>query len=60
MAGDSADLLAITLVDAQVDLNPHQVDAAFFALSKGVVLAAEIGLDTTEPVLHDLFGEGRV
>ena len=31
MGADSADMLAATLVDAQVDLNPHQVDAALFA-----------------------------
>ena len=51
MFGDSADLLASTLVDAQVDLNPHQVDAAFFAfespLSKGVIFADEVGLGKT-------------
>ena len=51
VAGDSADLLASTLVDAQVDLNPHQVDAALFAfrspLSKGVILADEVGLGKT-------------
>ena len=51
MSGDSADLLASTLVDAQVDLNPHQVDAALFAfespLSKGVILADEVGLGKT-------------
>lgn len=37
------DSLATTLVDAQVDLNPHQVDAVLFAcknpLSKSVILA---------------------
>ena len=26
MGADSADMLASTLVDAQVDLNPHQVE----------------------------------
>lgn len=40
-----------TLVDAQVDLNPHQVDAALFAfsspLSKGALLADEVGLGKT-------------
>lgn len=45
---DSIDRLAIALVDAQADLNPHQVDAALFALrprlSKGVLLADEVGL----------------
>jgi adenine-specific DNA-methyltransferase len=39
------------LVDAQVDLNPHQVDAALFAfrspLSKGALLADEVGLGKT-------------
>src|SRR4029079_10539496 len=43
--------LAGALVDAQVDLNPHQVDAALFAfrspLSKGALLADEVGLGTT-------------
>ena len=47
----SADMLATTLVDAQVDLNPHQVEAALFAfhspLSKGVILADEVGLGKT-------------
>jgi adenine-specific DNA-methyltransferase len=40
-----------TLVDAQVDLNPHQVDAALFAfsspLSRGALLADEVGLGKT-------------
>lgn len=48
---DSADRLAGALVDAQVDLNPHQVDAALFAfqspLSKGAILADEVGLGKT-------------
>jgi superfamily II DNA/RNA helicase len=43
--------LAGTLLDAQVDLNPHQVEAALFAfkspLSKGAVLADEVGLGKT-------------
>jgi len=51
MNADSPDMLATTLVDAQVDLNPHQVDAALFAfhspLSKGVILADEVGLGKT-------------
>ena len=49
--GGSMDALATTLIDAQVDLNPHQVDAALFAcknpLSKGVILADEVGLGKT-------------
>lgn len=43
--------LASTLVDSQVDLNPHQVEAALFAcanpLSRGVILADEVGLGKT-------------
>ena len=38
-------------MDAQFDLNPHQVDAALFAfrnpLNKGVLLADEVGLGKT-------------
>lgn len=50
-ASDSIESLASTLVDSQVDLNPHQVDAALFAcqnpLSRGVILADEVGLGKT-------------
>ncbi|MBF0269948.1 MAG: DEAD/DEAH box helicase family protein [Alphaproteobacteria bacterium] len=46
-----AEKLASALLDAQVDLNPHQVEAALFAfkspLSKGAVLADEVGLGKT-------------
>ena len=45
------DGLAQSLSAARVDLNPHQVDAAMFALrsplSKGVLLADEVGLGKT-------------
>jgi len=48
---DSVEKLAVALVDAQVDLNPHQVDAALFAfkspLSTGALLADEVGLGKT-------------
>lgn len=41
----------MALFDASVDLNPHQIEAALFAirtpLSKGVVLADEVGLGKT-------------
>jgi len=41
----------VALMDAQVDLNPHQVEAALFAfkspLSKGAILADEVGLGKT-------------
>ena len=47
----SIESLAGPLLDAQVDLNPHQVDAALFAcrnpLSRGVILADEVGLGKT-------------
>jgi len=47
----SDERLASALADAQVDLNPHQIDAALFAfrspLSRGVLLADEVGLGKT-------------
>lgn len=50
-SSDNIQKLASTLVDAQVDLNPHQVEAALFAfrspLSKGAILADEVGLGKT-------------
>lgn len=50
-ASDNADKLTRALVEAKVDLNPHQVDAALFAfktpLSKGAILADEVGLGKT-------------
>ncbi|HET8524881.1 MAG TPA: SNF2-related protein, partial [Thermomicrobiales bacterium] len=50
-APDSLDKLASAVAGAQVDLNPHQVDAALFAfkspLSKGALLADEVGLGKT-------------
>src|SRR3989442_11297850 len=48
---DSDEKLAGAVAGAQVDLNPHQVDAALFAfnspLSKGALLADEVGLGKT-------------
>jgi superfamily II DNA/RNA helicase len=45
------DRLSMALFDACVDLNPHQIEAALFALrsplSKGVILADEVGLGKT-------------
>lgn len=50
-SSDSMEKLAGAFVDAQVDLNPHQVEAALFAfkspLSKGALLADEVGLGKT-------------
>ena len=49
-AGD-AEKLSRSLLDATVDLNPHQVEAALFAfrspLSRGAILADEVGLGKT-------------
>lgn len=43
--------LSMSLFDATVDLNPHQIEAALFALnsplSKGAILADEVGLGKT-------------
>jgi ERCC4-related helicase len=48
---DSVEKLSATLMDARVDLNPHQIEAALFAfqspLSKGAILADEVGLGKT-------------
>ena len=50
-AADSVEKLASALSDAQVALNPHQIEAALFAfrspLSKGAILADEVGLGKT-------------
>ena len=43
--------LSQSLFDAKIDLNPHQIEAALFALknplSKGVIMADEVGLGKT-------------
>ncbi len=48
---DGIEKISRSLFDAAVDLNPHQIDAALFALksplSKGVILADEVGLGKT-------------
>lgn len=50
-ASDDVEKLAAVLADAQVDLNPHQVEAVLFAFrspfSKGAILADEVGLGKT-------------
>src|SRR6266849_9303459 len=50
-SSDSMEKLAGAVAGAQVDLNPHQVDAALFAfnspLSRGALLADEVGLGKT-------------
>jgi ERCC4-related helicase len=50
-SSDSSEKFGATLMDAQVELNPHQVEAALFAFkspySKGAILADEVGLGKT-------------
>ncbi len=65
-AAGSMEKFAGTLVDAQVDLNPHQVEAALFAfkspLSSGAILADEVGLGKTIEaglVLSQKWAEGK-
>ena len=64
--GGEVDRLGNSLFDASVDLNPHQIDAALFALQnplvKGVVLADEVGLGKTieaSLVMAQLWAERR-
>jgi adenine-specific DNA-methyltransferase len=53
LRGSGGDIAALSrsIANARVDLNPHQVDAAMFALrspfSNGVILADEVGLGKT-------------
>ena len=50
-SSDSVEKFTSVLADAQVDLNPHQVEAALFAFrspfSHGAILADEVGLGKT-------------
>jgi len=50
-ANASLDQLTATIAGSRLDLNPHQIDAALFALrsplSQGVMLADEVGLGKT-------------
>ncbi|HYV44805.1 MAG TPA: SNF2-related protein [Myxococcaceae bacterium] len=65
-AGDGTTRLASALSEARVDLNPHQVEAAAFALDSlsrgGCMLADEVGLGKTIEagiVLAQLLAEGK-
>src|SRR3984893_9696449 len=60
------DRLLMSLFDAAVDINPHQIEASLFALksplSNGVILADEVGLGKTIEagiVLCQLWAERR-
>ncbi len=62
----SSEKFNTALMDAQVDLNPHQVESALFAfkspLSKGAILADEVGLGKTIEagiLLSQLWAERR-
>lgn len=66
IGGTGMERLSRSLFDACVDLNPHQIEAALFALrspiSKGVLLADEVGLGKTIEaglVLCQLWAERR-
>lgn len=66
VGGSGVDRLGRALFDATVALNPHQIEAALFALrsplSKGVLLADEVGLGKTIEaglVLCQLWAEKR-
>src|SRR5271157_3993935 len=65
-SSESVDKLASALSDAQVDLNPHQIEAALFAfrspLSRGAILADEVGLGKTIEaglIISQLWAERR-
>lgn len=64
--GESVERLSHAMFDACIDLNPHQINAAIFALknplSKGCILADEVGLGKTIEtglVLSQLWAEGK-
>jgi len=66
VGGTGVDRLGKALFDACVELNPHQIEAALFALrsplAKGVLLADEVGLGKTIEaglVLCQLWAERR-
>ena len=65
-SGDTQKRLASALSDARVDLNPHQVEAATFAMDSlsrgGCMLADEVGLGKTIEagiVIAQLVAEGK-
>jgi len=64
--GDKIDRVGNSLVNAKIDLNPHQIDAALFTfkspLRKGALLADEVGLGKTIEagiVLTQFWAEGK-
>src|SRR5271157_5469669 len=65
-SSDSLGKLGTSLLNATVDLNPHQIEAALFAfrspLSRGAILADEVGLGKTIEaglIISQLWAERR-
>lgn len=65
-SSEGLERLSMALFDSNVDLNPHQIEAALFALrspiAKGVILADEVGLGKTieaSLVLSQLWAERK-
>lgn len=65
-SSNSVDKLSRSILDATVDLNPHQIEAALFAfrspLSRGAILADEVGLGKTIEaglIISQLWAERR-
>src|SRR5579859_2045596 len=65
-SSDSLEKLGTSLLNATVDLNPHQIEAALFAfrspLSRGAILADEVGLGKTIEaglIISQLWAERR-
>lgn len=65
-SSDSLEKLGASLLNATVDLNPHQIEAALFAfrspLSRGAILADEVGLGKTIEaglIISQLWAERR-
>ena len=64
--GGGVEKLSAVLLDAKVDLQPHQISAAIFAVgnpyAKGVLLADEVGLGKTVEagiILAQKWAEGK-
>ena len=61
--GGQIDSLSQSLLNAAVDINPHQIEAALFAfqspLSKGVIFADEVGLGKTRSCSLPVLGSRK-
>jgi hypothetical protein len=54
-ASDSMEKLAASLADAQVDLNPHQVEAALFVRRSRRVRSSPTKLVSAKPLKQEFF-----